>query len=203
MEHNHKKVLFIGIAVLVVFGFILVLSKSLLQEPKTASNSDPATSQQQENEWKQYRSEVYKFSLEYPSAYLFDENIVGGPVLFSASFGPSYELVNGTKHPYHKAVMDFLVTVHSNDKGLESVIQQGNEQRTATEKRSELIGTEKVAGYPAQVIKSCDIGNNCEKIVYFTDQKRVYSVQMSRYFTRAQSSEKDVLDKMLISLKFE
>lgn len=47
MGHNHKKVLLIGIATVVVFGLILILSGSFIQEPQAISNSNSVTSTQQ------------------------------------------------------------------------------------------------------------------------------------------------------------
>lgn len=94
MENNHKKVLFLGIAVIVVFGFILVLSALFLQEPQAILNSNSVTSTQQPSgnvgnnlpegsdekvvpivitdpikDWRVFSDKQFSFEFKYPKNY--------------------------------------------------------------------------------------------------------------------------------------
>ena len=152
-------------------------------------------------QWKMYRNDTYGFKLQYPSTYLFDENLVQGPE-YSINFGQPLQGAS-EKASKRAAGRNFEISIYEDENSMDSLIEKENSTRRAVEQTSELIGTEKIANTTAKVIKACDIGGNCNKIVYFSHGKFIYSIYMQNYFSTTEEGNKSDADVMLSSFQVE
>lgn len=152
-------------------------------------------------QWKIYENNTYSFKFQYPSTYLFDENLMQGPE-YSISFGHPLQGAS-EKASERVAGRNFEISIYENGNSVDSLVEKENSIRRAIEQTSESIGTEKVANTVAKIIKACDIEGNCNKIVYFSHGKLIYSIYMQNYFSTTEVGNKSDADVMLSSFQIE
>lgn len=190
-----------------MLGIIVYLSKIKETQPPAVQQTSQSTvkpisangldNAPEDNEWKTYKNDKYKFKVEYPPIYLYDENLLGGTE-YSINLGLKFEDNNSQR----KAGRNFELTIDKNENGLDNFIREANETRGQIEQSSEFIDTEKVAGFSTKIIKACDQGSNCNKIIYFTNGKYIYVIYLEKYFN-LDIANKEILDRMLASFEFE
>lgn len=151
-------------------------------------------------ETREFKNTQFNFKFQYPDNYRFDEGSGGGAV-YSLGIGPSYSEVFGRSHPNFRAFDLFRLYIQENPQGLDAQVKQGNELRSMNEKGSEDMGTELISGRTARIIKSCDMGQTCSKIVYLEKDKRIYFLELDGYFT-AEDEVRNAFDTMLSSFVF-
>ncbi len=155
------------------------------------------------NEWKIYQNEKYRFKMTYPPSFLFNENLYQDPtIVYSIQFGPAYERVFGTKNPYSQTKGVFSISIFKNNEKIDAFIKEGNFARGAVEQSSESVGAEKVSGTQGKVIKTCDMGGYCSKIIYLVQGQYIYTIYMENYFATEEAELKQALDRMVTNLRF-
>lgn len=217
---NQKKIpTILGIIIIVIIAVTIGMFTWKIEEsneqivsqmPNVISQKNQETQESGDNQklestestsWLTFKNDKYNFEIQYPSNFLFDENLMDGPE-YSINFGPSYKDTFGKEHSVRKATRNFEMSIYKNKNDVDSLIKKGNEVRVAVEQTSKLVGTEKIGALSAKIIKACDIGGNCDKIIYFVHDKYIYSVYMQNYFTLKNEVDKNNFDQMITSFKF-
>lgn len=207
---THYGVLIIVMIALTVGVFISQYKKNRSRLEEQSANQQLVEKRVENNQnletteninWLTFKNDKYNFKIQYPSNFLFDEDLIDGPE-YSANFGPSYKETFGKEHSVRKAARNFEISIRKNESGIDNLIKKQNAIGIAVEQKSELIGTEKVGGVLGKIVKMCDIGGYCNKIIYFTHDKYIYSIYMQNYFTLKDGTDKNNFDRMIASFEF-
>lgn len=203
----------IGTVILIIIsatvgGFVLLCIKKYpvndVVEPIIIPSKLISNGKIDDAEWKVYTNDPYGFSIQYPSDYYYDESSAVDITKadYYLSLGPSYEKVFGKKHSYRNSAGIFEIWIQKSNSDLKKIIQEADVVRSQTEHTSKAIGNEEVDGFLGAVVKSCDIGGFCSKIVYIMNNQYVYIIDMKEYYSTQDQKKKEVLDRMLDSVTF-
>lgn len=206
----HYGLLLVIIIALTVGVFIFQYEKNKFKLGEQSVNQQPAEKKAENNQnletteninWQTFKNNKYDFRIQYPSNFFFDENLIDGPE-YSINFGPSYGETLGKDHSARKAVRSFEISIYKNEGNIDGFIKKQNAARLAVEQRSESVGIENVAGVSAKVIKACDMGGYCNKIIYLNHKNYIFSIYIKNYFTLNDQASKEQFDRMLASFEF-
>ncbi|GEM_PF-5802606 len=153
------------------------------------------------DKWKKYTSNDKSFSIEYPSNYIVLENS-NKQADYKLILGPPQSKTVGSNEP-DSPQDTFVITKLDNRNGINDEISIEKRARgECCEQSTEIVGMEEIGVYSAKSVKTCDMGGNCSKILYFMQGKNMYSVNMRNYFSTEDATRK-IFDQMLSSIEFE
>jgi len=165
-------------------------------------------SNQKDSEWNTFKNDQFKFEIQYPSSFIYNEQLTS---TWTHPPGEGVQYVINLGVPQKTTRKDgsnctpsnnFLMYIANNENGLSNYIKNAKLTSGDVENSFEPVGTEKIASYAANIVKTCNMGGNCTKDVFFADDKYIYYIQLNQYFTLKNVSDKKILDRILSSLKF-
>jgi len=162
----------------------------------------------EKTEWKTFKNDQYKFEIQYPSNFIYNEHLANTPgeiiqprVNYIINLGTPNK-ISSENNLGCIASNNFIMYISNNENGLDDYIKNAKLTNGAVENSFEPLGTSRVGNLTAKIVKTCDMGGNCNKDIFFTDKKYIYFIRLSQYFTLKNVSAKQTIDHMLASFKF-
>ncbi len=180
-------------------------TQSLTVEEKS-KNVNTTNNESESIEWNTFINDKYKFEIQYPSNFLYaehsgDEVIHQPDVEYIINLGAPMEKVEGNNSS-HIADNNFLMYIINSKNSFDDYIKNAKLTSGAVENSFESIGTSRIGNFTSKIVKTCDMGGNCNKDTFFTDGKYIYFIRLSQYFTLKNASDKKTVERILSSLKF-
>lgn len=200
------------IAIIAVFVAVLVwnyaennqtaqVSDDTISKASIPKSQEPQDTQNATDDWQTFKNDKYGFKIQYPSSFLFDEAVVDG-LEYHVDFGTSYKEAFGENGVARKSTGIFEISIYKNVSGIDSLMKKHSASWSGIEHSFVPDGTEKIAGTTAKIVKVCDMGKNCTKVLYIVHSQYIYSISMHNYFTPENETDKQIFDKMIASFDF-
>jgi hypothetical protein len=185
---------------------LAVSQQAQSQQSFLGDQANNATNNKSKNiEWKTFTNDQFKFEIQYPSSFVYEEHLANTPgeviqpdVEYILNLGSSAEGSSSSNIVGN----NFLMYIVNSKNSLDDYIKNIKLTSGAVENSFEFVGTSKVGGLTSRIAKTCDMGGNCNKDVFFTDGKHIYFIRLSQYSTLKNASDKEIFDHILSSLKF-
>jgi len=180
----------------------IVQKNNPIEAPVSIKSQKTQTSQPKDEtaNWQTYRNEKYGFEFKYPNNFLYDEDIAGSEnTLYSITFGLPYKEVFGEEHPNYKTAQGIEFIINKKASNLENFIQDDKGAVVGVEDSTEKLGETRVLNFPAQIMKYCNMGGYCDKAIYFTDNRYIYSI---KYPISDSVIDQKIFNQILSTFKF-